>query len=189
MIKLKLWLGVSAVLLAACGTTTAASVATTTSSASGGTTSTSKAPSTSTTVGAAHVGATEIVNDGSGHSYSVQVVSVVDPATPADQFNTPSAGKRLVAVNLTLTNKSNAIIQDDADSTTTVIGSDNQTYQSSIDSVTGCTDFNSGQFTLTAGGTSSGCVVFSIPLAVKVAKVEFQPTSFTSTVVATWLVP
>ncbi|NNN12592.1 MAG: DUF4352 domain-containing protein [Acidimicrobiaceae bacterium] len=163
---------------------------TTAATVNSGTTGTTNAPgSTPTTASKPHLGATEIVKDQNGHAYTVQAISVTDPATASDQFNAANAGDRLVAVNLVLTNKSSAVIQDDADVTTTVVGSDNQTYQASFDTVNGCTNFNSGQFTLTAGASSSGCVVFDIPTAVKVTSVVFQPTTFGSNVVATWLVP
>ncbi|MGC8480113.1 MAG: hypothetical protein ACP5PJ_01070 [Acidimicrobiales bacterium] len=181
--------GVMGVALTACGsTTTQAAVVTTTTSASGAA-STSTTASPTTTAAVAHVGATEAVKDQSGHAYTVQVTSITDPATPATQFDAPTSGDRLVAVNLVLTNKSSAVIQDDADSNVTVIGSDNQTYQPSFNSVTGCTDFNSGQYTLTPGGSSSGCVVVELPSTVKIDKVMFEPTSFLNSVVATWVVP
>jgi hypothetical protein len=130
------------------------------------------------------MGATEEVKDQGGNAYTVQVASITDPATPASQFDTPSAGDRLIAVNLVLTNKSSDVIQDGAVANLTVVGSDNQTHQSSFNSVTGCTDFNLGQYTLTPGSSSCGCVVVELPSAVKVVKVMFQPTSFLNTVVA-----
>ncbi len=145
------------------------------------------AKSTTTTSGGAHVGATQLVNDGSGHNFTVTLTSITDPAKPSDQFNTAKTGHRLVAVNLTLTNKSSAVVSDDADADTTVMGSDSQTYESSVDSVSGCTDFASGQFTLTPNSTAKGCVVFDIPSSVKVAKVLFQPA--VSNTIAYWLVP
>lgn len=135
-----------------------------------------------------HVGATLIVKDMKDNPYSVQLTQVQDPATPTDSFNAASAGKRLVAAYFTLTNKSTATIQDDADLNATVVGSDNQSYQANFDTVNGCTNFDSGQYTLTPGSTSSGCVVFSIPTSVKVAKVQFDPTSFSGSI-AQWLVP
>jgi hypothetical protein len=134
------------------------------------------------------LGAIEAVSTQSGHPYTVQVTSITDPATPSSSFEAPSAGKRLVAVNLVLVNKSTSIVQDDANITTTVVGTNNQTYQPSFDTVTTCTNFNSGQFTLTADSSSSGCVVFDLPDSVHVTKVLFEPTSLLSAEIASWTV-
>lgn len=148
----------------------------------------SSASSTTSITSAPTLGATEIVADSNGNKLTVQAISIVDPAKLSDEFNQPKSGHRLVAVNLELVNKSSAIIQDDALSDTSVVGSDNQTYQPSFGTISGCTDVNSGQFTLTSNSTSSGCVTFDIPDAVKVARILFEPLSLTSNVVASWSV-
>lgn len=179
----------SIVVLSACGSTTAAKTASTVTTASATKSSAAKtaAKTTSTsTTSAPTLGATEIVTDSNGNKFTVQATSVTDPANPSDEFNQPKSGHRLVAVNLVLVNKSAAVIQDDALTDTSVVGSDNQTYQPSFDTVSGCTDFNSGQFTLTPNSTSSGCVTFDIPTTVKVARILFEPLSLTSNTVATW---
>ena len=163
----------------------AASNTAATSTASGA--STSVAPSTSAAPSVPHLGATLTVTDMNNHPFSVQLTQVQDPAVASDSFDTASPGKRLVAAYFSLTNKGSSTIQDDANSNATVVGSDNQSYQPNFDTVNGCTNFDAGQYTLTPGSTSSGCVVFSIPNSVTVAKVQFQPTSFSGTV-AEWVV-
>jgi hypothetical protein len=94
-----------------------------------------------------------------------------------------------VGVELTIKNTGSASINDDANSTVTVIGSDNQTYQGDFNSISECTNFNDGSYTLASGESTTGCVTFQVPTGVSVAKVRFEPTSFTSSDVGEWLVP
>jgi hypothetical protein len=77
-------------------------------------------------------------------------------------------------------------VSGDANNTATVVGSDGQTYQPDFNDVVGCTNFNSGTFTLTAGRTSIGCVVFQIPSSVKVSQVQWSAGLFSSGAPATW---
>jgi hypothetical protein len=118
------------------------------------------------------VGASFTDTDSSNNEMTVTLMSVQDPATGADQYTTPDNGKRFVAARFKIVGKSGTF-SDDANSNATVIGSDSQTYQADFSNVKGCTNFNSGSYTVTAGQTSIGCVVFQVPKGVKVAQIEW----------------
>lgn len=153
-----------------------------TTSSSSGSKSTTKPPATT-----AHVGSTLAIGGSKG--LAVTLSQVIDPANGADQFTTPDAGKRFIAVNLTIVNKGTAAYSDDANNNVTLIGSDNQSYTSDFDSVSECTNFNDGSYTLAAGESTTGCVVFEVPDAVTTSKVQFQTISGFSNSTGEWLVP
>ncbi len=159
-------------------TTAGGSTATT-----GGSTATTKASS------AAHVGSTVAVSDGNGGDANVTITQVIDPASGADQYTTPDAGKRFVGVEMTIQNTGKKTLQDDANSTTTVQGSDNQTYTFDVNDISECTNFNSGSYTLAPGASVTGCVVFQLPTGVSPKQVQFQPTGFTGGTTGQWQVP
>ncbi len=121
------------------------------------------------------LGATLDVNDSNGNTLAVTMTQIIDPASGIDQYTTPNPGYRFVAVEMTLANQSTSTISDDANSDTTVIGTNSQTYTADFDSVSECTNFNYGQFTILPGSPSqSGCVVFQLPNGVNVQAVQFS---------------
>ena len=155
------------------------------------TASTSSSPgsksSSSSSSATAHVGST--VNIGGSKGLAVKLNQVIDPAQGADQYTTPNAGDRFVAIDLTITNNGSASFSDDANDDVTLIGTDNQSYTADFDNVSECTNFSNGQFTLTPGESSTGCVVFQVPTGVNTAKVQFQPNAGFSGSTGQWLVP
>jgi ABC-type Fe3+-hydroxamate transport system substrate-binding protein len=149
--------------------------------------SSSQAAATSSSATAkvtAHVGATLTLTD-----EQVTLTKVIDPATGADQYTVPDTGKRFVATVFTIKNTASQAGQGDANSNTSVIGSDNQGYSPDFSNVSECTNFNDGSFELGPGESVSGCVVFQLPTGVTVAKVQWSPSSGFSGDFAEWLVP
>lgn len=164
--------------LAACESvsTKAASTTVGTSATPAGTepSSTQPAPTAPpTTAAPAHIGSAIAVKSESGNPALVTLVAVTDPATEADQFTTPSAGSRFVGVEFKIDNTGKSTLSDDADNDATAIGSNDQTYSPSFESISGCTSFNHGDFTLPPAQAAVGCITFQVPVAVKVAKVQF----------------
>lgn len=153
-------------------------VTTTASSKSSGTSNKSSSPA------AAKVGST--INVGGSKGLGVTLKQIIDPASGADQYTTADAGKRFVAADLTIVNNGTSSYTDDANSDVTLIGSDNQTYTADFDSVSECTNFNSGQYTLAAGQSTTGCVVFQVPDSVTTSKIEFQVQSGLNTETGEW---
>jgi hypothetical protein len=116
------------------------------------------------------------VHDFSGNDLAVEVASPQDPATPADPSGQAPSGSRLVAVSEDLLDAGPGAVSDNANSDTQVVGTDGEVYTPSLNGVQGCTNFNNGGYTLAAGQSESGCVVFAIPTGVGVAHVEFTLT-------------
>jgi hypothetical protein len=61
----------------------------------------------------------------------------------------------------------------DANNEAVLVGSDGQTYTAAFDEIAGCTNFNAGEFTVTSGSSSTGCVTFQVPQNGKVASVQW----------------
>jgi hypothetical protein len=119
---------------------------------------------------------------------SVTLTKVIDPAQGADQFTIPNGGNRFVGAVFTISGVSGRF-SDDANNDGTVIGSDHQTYTPDFSSIAGYTNFNSGEYNVSAGENSIGAVTFQLPLTVKVAKIEWSADSGLGGAPAEWLVP
>jgi cytoskeletal protein RodZ len=158
----------------------------TTASTSSSSSSSNKSTSSSSSP-TAHVGST--VDVGGSKGLAVTLNQVIDPASGADQYTSPNAGDRFVAIDVKIVNNGTAAFSDDANSDVTLIGTDNQSYTADFDSVSECTNFNSGQYTLAPGESTTGCVVFQVPDAVNTGKVQFQTQSGLSQSTGEWLVP
>lgn len=104
---------------------------------------------------------------------AVTLTKVIDPATGADQFTTPDAGNKFVAAEFSIKNTGTQTYHDDANNNVTVIDSSTQAHTSDVNSVSDCTNFNLGEYTLAPGDTESGCVVFQIPQNASVSKAQF----------------
>lgn len=114
------------------------------------------------------------VHDFNGNTLRVTAAGIIDPAAPANADVAVPAGTRLVAVELTLKGDGPGTISSDANSNTTVIGSDGQAYTPGFDPVTECTNFSDGAYTLLAGDTEKGCVVVQLPNSVTIKSVQFS---------------
>lgn len=158
---------------------------TATNSKTASTSDTSSNSSSSEPTQTAKIGST--VNIGGGKGLAVTLAKVIDPATGnPDDDSTPDPGKRFIAIDLNIVNNGTASYQDDANNNVTLIGTDNQSYTADFDNVTECTNFSSGQYTLAAGESTTGCVVFQVPDSVNTAKVQFQTTSGLSSSTGEW---
>lgn len=169
----------AAIVLGACGTTTVAQSVgqvTTTSAASSGSSAPSTAANSTTTTQVPTVGSILEFSDSTAGKYTVALTKIDDPATPTDPtFGTAPAGQRIVAAEFSITNNGNAVLSDDINNNASVIGSDGQTYQTSFDDVTNCTNFNAGSYTILPHQSQNGCATFEIPNGVSVKNVQFQP--------------
>jgi hypothetical protein len=116
----------------------------------------------------------QTIHDFYGDPVSVTATQLVDPATAAAGSGLPDSGYRFVAVELTLSNPStDQAIEGDANYSTTVTGSDGQTYSADYGTVSGCTNFAFGEFQLPLSDSSTGCVVFELPTSVTVQSIQF----------------
>jgi hypothetical protein len=117
---------------------------------------------------------------------AVTLTAVTDPAS-GTAYESPNPGERFVGATFKLEGLKGTY-SDDANSDAVIIGSNNQTYSASFQSLAGCTNFNYGTFTVSPGQTSVGCVAFQVPTGVTVASVEWNPNAFSTSNPATWVV-
>ncbi len=132
------------------------------------------------------IGAGYTVTDDSGNKISVTLTRVIDPAQGAGEFTSPDAGKRFVGAVSAIRGISGSV-SDDADNDASLIGSNGQTYSADFNSIAGVTDFNNGEFSVSAGERSVGAVTFQVPLGVKVAIIEWSANSGLGGPSAEWI--
>lgn len=171
---------IGSVISAGSNKTTVTTTATNTKSSS------STSNSSGSSSAAAKVGDT--VEIGGSKGLAVTLNQVIDPASPSDSALTANAGDRYIAVDVKIVNNGTTSYSDDANNDVSLIGTDNQTYTADFDTVSECTNFNSGQYTLAPGQSTTGCVVFQVPDAVNTAKVEFQVQNGLSQSTGEWSV-
>lgn len=121
----------------------------------------------------AGVPGSQIVKDQNGNLLQVTVTDLLDPATPADEYSTPDAGKRLVSVRLRLSGRRGTVSDNVDYNGTVILGSNDQLY-SPFGQVAGCTDFDDGNYTVSPGEQVTGCVTFEIPDSVRVRQIQFS---------------
>lgn len=124
--------------------------------------------------------------DDNGNPYTVAQVGYWDPAQPANQFDAASAGTRLVAIEFRITDTGTQATSDDANNDASVVGSNNQTYSPAFNDVAECTNFNSGEYQLDPGQSTTGCVVFQLPDGVRLSKAEWSPNGGFGGSFGTW---
>lgn len=112
---------------------------------------------------------------------------VIDPASGADSW-APEAGSRFIAADVTVKNNGSSAYSDDANTAMNLIASDSQVYSYYFASVSECTNFGAGAFTLAPGDSETGCVVFQVPDAVTTSKVQFAVNGNTTST-GEWQVP
>jgi hypothetical protein len=130
----------------------------------------------STPVTTIPLGTASLVHDFSGDALSVTATQIIDPATAGEGSGLPDAGFRFVAVVLSLSNPGGPGIDGNANYSTTLEGSDGQTYTADFGSASECTNFTSGTgiIDLPDGNSATGCVLFQLPTTVGVQSVDFS---------------
>ena len=115
------------------------------------------------------------------------VVKVVDPAR-AGQYETPSAGKRFVAVQSRLKNTGTAAYKDSPSNGATVIDKDGQRFSESFNDSTAGPSFPAS-VTISPGKTALGFITFEVPRASRIVGVQFAMDSGFSDDVGEWQIP
>ncbi len=128
----------------------------------------SRAPAKTAGIGSAIT----LTGNDSGEKMDVTVTKVFSSASPADEFNQPSSGDRLYAVQFRLKDTGSAAYSDSPSNGAAVVDSAGQSYQSSLDSVAGCQSYG-GTENIAPGATGLGCIVFEVPKSAKITQVQF----------------
>lgn len=136
----------------------------------------------------AQVGDTlDLAGTDSGSRMAVSLTRVVDPATAADEFSSPSPGSRLVSVQFRLKDIGTAVYSDAPSNGAEVIDSNGQGYGASIADSAAGPGFP-GTVHLAPGDTALGYVTFQVPSGAKVAKVQFTLNSGFADNTGEWIV-
>lgn len=102
----------------------------------------------------------------------VTVLKVVDKAKGADEFTTPDAGKRFVAVQFRITNTGSKAYDDSPSNGAKVVDTEGQGFDSSIADTKAGPSFP-GEVNLAPGATAKGFITFEVPKGAKLDKVQF----------------
>ncbi|MFJ8470025.1 DUF4352 domain-containing protein [Streptomyces swartbergensis] len=136
-------------------------------------TSQQPSPTPSDTPSVASVGDTiNLIGQEEGERVAVTVVKVVDPAKPENEFSSPDAGMRLVAVQFRLKNIGTQVIDEAPDNGAKIRDRQGQQFNSTITGTAAGPDFG-GSVTLTPGDTALGFIVFEVPTASKIDRIQF----------------
>jgi len=123
------------------------------------------------------VGSQFDLKDGSGDTYRVTLVKVIDPAQGADQFSSPDSGKRFVGLVFTIKALTGSPQNEDANNDAVLVGRNGQNYSADFDDISGYTNFDSGTIHVAQGDTVTGAVTFQVPDGVPVSKVQWSALS------------
>ena len=135
-----------------------------------------------------NVGSQFDLKDGSGDTYRVTLVKVIDPAQGADQFSSPDSGKRFVGLVFTIKALSGSPQNEDANNDAVLVGGNGQNYSADFDGIAGYTNFDSGTIHAAQGDTVTGAVTFQVPDGVPVSTVQWSALSGFGSMVE-WDVP
>jgi len=147
-----------------------------------------KAQPAFTSSGSGPVGTTLSVSDSSGTKLGVTVEKVIDPASGANKYSKPAAGKHFIGVQLRVHNTATATYQNNAHNETTIVLSNGKTRDAAYKPIGGCGNFDNGQIKLASGTSGTGCVTFQVPNGDKVATVRYGNTVYPGTT-AEWHLP
>jgi hypothetical protein len=127
-----------------------------------------------------HTGSTIVIGGVAGAKAAVTFLKVIDPARATEQFVTQTAGNRFVGLEFRLVSQGSGLFPG-ADSVldVTAKGSNSVNYTSVkseayTSNIVGCKNFDNEKAALARGQSLTGCVVFTIPDGVKVAKVTYS---------------
>lgn len=119
------------------------------------------------------IGSEFSIQDGSGDTYQVTLLKVIDPAKSADPFMTPQPGSRIVGVVFRITALAGSPQGEDANNDATILGSDGQVYTAGFDGIAGYSNFEVGVIHVAQGGTVVGAVTFQVPQFVTVVAIRW----------------
>jgi hypothetical protein len=126
----------------------------------------------------AHLGdAITLAGNDKGSKISVAAISIADPARATDGFSTPDAGNRYVAVRFRFTNTGSAAYDDSPSNGAKVIDSQGEQFDADIVEKINAGVLLPAQVKAPAGAVVAGYIVFQVPKAAKVTKIQFSMDS------------
>lgn len=134
----------------------------------------------------AQVGDKFTIEPNGSTKYDITLLSVEQNARPESEFDAAPSGHHLAAAQFRV--QAITKVDENANNSTTVTGSNDQAYTPSLVSVAEGTNFADGQVRLQPGGSLVGWVTFTVPAGVHVSKVEWTPVYGFSRHSAEWVV-
>ena len=123
------------------------------------------------------LGASFDLQDGSGDTYQVTLVKVIDPAQGATQFDSPDNGKRFVGFVFKIKALAGSPQNEDANNDAVLFGGSGQEYSADFSDIAGYTNFDSGTIHVAQGDTVTGAVTFQVPTGVTISKAQWGALS------------
>ncbi|PNG21753.1 hypothetical protein C1J00_12990 [Streptomyces cahuitamycinicus] len=123
-----------------------------------------------------------------GESLAVTVVKVVDPARAENDFSTPDAGKRFVAVQFRLKNTGTAAYSDSPSNGARLVDAQGQSFDPTYEDTAAGPGFP-GSVTAAPGDSVLGFITFEVPVGSRIAKVQFTMSSGFAGDTGQWEVP
>ena len=123
-----------------------------------------------------------------GSKAEITAMKFVDPATATGGIDTPAAGSRYVAVEFQIQNTGTATYDDSPDNNARVADISGHLFDSTIVSSISSGPLFPATVQLRPGQKAVGYVVFEVPVASKIARVQFTPDSGFADDSGQWLV-
>ncbi len=111
-----------------------------------------------------------------GSQLAVTLVKWVDPAKGSDEFTSPDAGKRFVAVQLRITNTGKGVYDDSPSNGVTLADTQGQQFDADFNEVSAGPSM-AAEVKLQPGAKTLAYVVFQVPKASKAASLQFAMDS------------
>jgi hypothetical protein len=138
-----------------------------------GATPTSSASKAASPAGLAKIGSAIVLTGNSaGEKMAITVVKVFRHPQPASDFDSPTQGDRLYAVQFRLHDIGSAAYSDSPSNGAAVVDAAGQSYESSLDNVAECQSFP-GTENIAVDGSGLGCVVFEVATSARITEVQF----------------
>ncbi|MDX2294365.1 MULTISPECIES: DUF4352 domain-containing protein [Streptomyces] len=118
----------------------------------------------------------DLTGIGDDEKLAVTVVRVVDPADAKNQYASPDAGMRFVAVQFRLKNTGTAVYKDSPSNGAKVVDTQGQQFDATYEDTNAGPGFP-GSITIAPGDTGLGFITFEVPTSSKIAKVQFAMNS------------
>ncbi|MGW2886372.1 DUF4352 domain-containing protein [Streptomyces griseoruber] len=118
----------------------------------------------------------DLTGQESGETLAVTLVKVVDTAPAENEFSSPDAGMKFVAVQFRLKNTGTAVYSDSPSNGARVIDTQGQQFDASIEDTAAGPGFP-GSVTIAPGDSALGFITFEIPARSRVAKAQFAMNS------------
>ena len=119
--------------------------------------------------------------------YEVTLLGVEQQAKPDSEYASVQAGHHLAAAQFRVAAVSGSV-DENANNSATVTGTNEQAYTSSVSGIAAGTNFASGSIRLQPGNSLLGWVSFELPNGVQVAKVQWAPNQGLSPHAEEWKV-